>query len=179
MRSPTRCRQQSLLRLTCAVGCALAACAWLEADASAEVKLGIEPRAEVMFRGDGDVHAGPGLQLDVGYAFDTFPIIVVPELAIAGALYAPGPLEGSFRTTAGIRVGASLEVEPSVYVRGGYCLMVGRSEPDHAGTLEAGLSLDKRFQREITFGGSVGYQGIYYKDSLNGVVGGVHVGFWL
>jgi len=143
------------------------------------VKIGIEPRGEVLFRSDAKVHGGPGLHLDIGYAFDTYPIIVIPEFALAGAFYAPEPFEGSFRTMAGIRVGAALEVEPSLYVRGGYCLMVGRGDADHAGTFEAGLSLDKRLERSITLGGSLGYQGIYYEEGLNGFVGGLHVGFWL
>lgn len=156
--------------------------AWvgLEQTASAEVKIGIEARGELMRRFNVTPYGGPALAVDVGYSIDDlYPLMVIPEICVAGAFYAPEIYTGSFRATSGVRIGAALVVEPSIYVRGGYLGIFGRSTPDHGGTVEAGASLDKRLDRSLTIGGSIGYQGFFAPRWAHGMAAGFHVGFWL
>lgn len=147
--------------------------------AAAEWKLGAEARGEVMCCFLRRPFGGGGIEADLGYSLDTYPILIVPEIALAGAAYAPEPVTGSFRAMAGMRVGITLEVEPSLYLRGGYAGMFGRSVSEHGGTFEGGLSVDKRLEREITVGGSLGYQGFFIDRPAHGVHAGIHVGLWL
>ncbi|NUP13689.1 MAG: hypothetical protein HOW73_47240 [Polyangiaceae bacterium] len=157
------------------------AAAWiaLEGTAHAEVKLGVELRGEYMRRFNKISYGGPGLAVDFGYSFDTYPIIIIPEIAVEGAFYAPQTYSGSFRALGGIRVGAALEVEPTLYARGGYVGIFGLEPADHGGTLEVGASLDKRLERSVTIGGSIGYQGFFVPRWAHGLSAGFHVGFWL
>lgn len=172
-------RPVSWLRVA-AIGLAssVASLGWLD-DAHAEVKVGVEVRGELMRRFNVQPYGGPGLALDVGYSFETYPIMVIPELVLEGAFYAPEIYTGSFRALGGLRVGAALEVEPTIYVRGGYLGIFGRDVPDHGGVFEAGASIDKRLERSLTIGGSLGYQGFFAPRWAHGMAAGFHVGFWL
>lgn len=151
------------------------------APASAEPKIELEPRGELMVGTDvfnREVFGGPGLLAAFGYGFDTYPFLVMPELAISGAFY-PTELAASARAVLGFRFGLTAFVEPSVYAHAGYALMPSRRELAHAFTVDAGLTLDKRLERSLTLGGSLGYQGFVYERAAHGLAGGLHVGFWL
>lgn len=149
--------------------------------ASAEPKIELEPRGEVMFGSDAfsrPVFAGPGLAATFGYAFDTYPFLVMPELSLTGAFYPP-EIAASARAVLGFRFGITAFIEPSVYAHAGYAALPSRRDLDHAFTVDAGLSLDKRLERSLTLGGSLGYQGFVSEHSAHGLAGGLHVGFWL
>lgn len=172
----TRARARSLASLAIA----LAAIA-TPLGARAEPKIEIEPRGELMFGDDAfgrEIFGGPGLAFLFGYALDTYPALLMPELMIAGAFY-PGELAGSARVAAGFRAGFTTIVEPSIYTHLGYGVVPNELEVGHAFTIDAGLTLDKRLSREVTLGGSLGYQGFVYERSFHGLTAGFHVGFWL
>ncbi|MBK8938141.1 MAG: hypothetical protein IPM79_10965 [Polyangiaceae bacterium] len=168
------------LRRAAAAGVAAAvALIGLPQEAQAEVKVGVEVRGELMRRFNVQPYGGPSVAVDLGYSFDTYPIMVIPELTLVGAFYAPEIYTGSFRALGGLRVGAALEVEPTIYVRGGYLGIFGRDVPDHGGVFEAGAAIDKRLERSLTIGGSLGYQGFFAPRWAHGMAAGFHVGFWL
>ena len=97
----------------CALSFAAAFLLW-SPTASADVKLGVELRGEFMRRFNVKPYGGPGLAVDLGFSFDTYPILVIPEICVEGAFYAPEIYTGSSRAVGGMRVGAALEVEPTV-----------------------------------------------------------------
>lgn len=150
-----------------------------ESSACAEATIRVEARGELMRRFNDAIYGGPGLEVAGGWSFDTYPIMVIPEIAVESGVYPGDPVTGSLRVVGGIRVGAALEVEPTIYVRGGYAQVWGRDDNGPGATFEAGASLDKRLQREITIGGSLGYQGFFLPEWAHGFAGGFHVGFWL
>lgn len=159
-------------------------CAWPSLEhpvrpAAAEWNLGAEARGELMCCFIRRPFGGAGIAANLGYSLDTYPVLVVPEIVLAGGVYAPEPVTGSFRAMAGMRVGITWEIEPSLYLRGGYAGVFGRSTPEHGGTFEGGFSFDKRLVREITVGGSVGYQGFFIDRPAHGAHAGVHIGLWL
>ncbi|MFO0546831.1 MAG: hypothetical protein U0271_00520 [Polyangiaceae bacterium] len=171
-----RARTRSLAALA-----AFAATATLSSAALAEWRVGFEPKAEFLF-GD-DFLAGPGFSFDLGYSLDTYPVLIVPEVELSAAVFPMSNLVVGARGTAGIRVGLTLEVEPSVYLHVGYGLL---DEPDRSRrnlsnnfTIDTGVSLDKRIDRSITLGGSLGYEGFIGESSEHGFTGSVHLGLWL
>jgi hypothetical protein len=149
--------------------------------ARAEPKIELEARGELLFGDDpfgNEIFGGPGLGVTFGYALDTYPILVVPELALTGAYY-PDEAFGSARATAGIRAGLTTIVEPSVYAHFGYGALPTELAVGHTFTLDAGVTVDKRLSRGLTIGGSRGYQGFVGDVDAHGLTGGFHVGFWL
>src|SRR5215467_14553126 len=74
---------------------ALGLVAWLafEHDAAAEAKIGVEARGEFMRRFNVTPYGGVGLEGNFGWSFDPYPIMVIPEVAVEGAVY-PGEYFG-------------------------------------------------------------------------------------
>lgn len=147
--------------------------------------LSVGARGEVM-NGESRVFGGPGVEAELGYAFDVHPVIyVMPEVSATGALYVPSPVTGGFRATGGVQVGVTVEVQPSAYVHVGYGGFAGKAgvfgprNLAHTLTIDAGLSLDKLIERSFSIGGSIGYQGFIGDVNAHGAAFGFHVGFWL
>ncbi len=140
-----------------------------------------EPVVEVEARGEllpSVVSGGPTLELGLGYALDTYPLLLVPEVVIHGGYDASDV--GLFRAMGGARVGLTTLVEPSIYLHGGYGLLGSSGGLAHGAALDTGLSVDKRIGRSLTLGGSLGYQGFFGGGAeLHGIVLGAHVGFWI
>jgi hypothetical protein len=150
------------------------------ADARAEVAVGLEGRGEVKARESGDVRGGPSILASIGYAFDTYPVLVLPEVAATGAVWPDDKPWFPVRAVAGIRLGFTTVVEPQIYTHVGYGFIVHRGDISHGLALDAGFGLDYRIQREITIGGTLGYEGLVAGNaSAHGGVLGVRVGFWL
>ena len=146
-------------------------------DAAAEVVLGIEPRAELMIRDP--PRFGPGLSLTLGYSLDLYPLLLAPELELGGSIFPGEDWLGDLRAMAGLRVGFTAAVEPSIYLHAGYGLVGAADLVAHGFAVDAGATLDGRLSREVTLGGSLGYQGIVAGDgSMHGIVLGPHVVFW-
>jgi hypothetical protein len=149
-------------------------------DANAEVVIGVEGRGEVKATDAGPIRGGPSVLASIGYAFDTYPILVLPEAAVTAAVW---PADRPFfpgRAVAGIRFGFTAVVEPQIYTHGGYGFIFHRGDVSHGFALDAGFGLDYRVQREITVGGVAGYEGLFAgKASAHGGTFGVRVGFWL
>lgn len=164
----------------------LAACAGAgvlllgSARARSETVLGIEPRAALVV--DDPVRLGPELGLTVGYSPDLYPLLLVPELELDGSVFPGSPLFGVGRVLAGLRLGVTAAVEPSVYVHAGYGFS-SSAGPDgvmHGLGLDAGAALDGRLSRELTLGGTFGYQGLVAGDgSAHGLALGLRIGLWL
>ena len=169
--------------LGAAVGAGAALALLLDARAAAaEVVLGMEPRVELMFRDR--PRFGPGLMVTLGYSLDLYPLLLAPEIEVGGSIY---PGEGPFgdaRVMGGLRVGFTASVEPSIYVHAGYGFVDEHpvdAEPAnaHGFAVDAGATLDGRLARELTLGGSLGYQGIVAGgSSMHGIVAGIHLGVW-
>lgn len=149
-------------------------------DANAEVVIGVEARGEVKKSDAGPIRGGPSVLASIGYAFDTYPILVLPEAAVSAAVW---PADKPFfpgRVVGGIRFGFTAVVEPQIYTHAGYGFIFHRGDISHGFALDAGLGLDYRIQREITIGGVAGYEGLFAGDaSAHGGTFGVRVGFWL
>ncbi len=149
-------------------------------EAKAEVVVGVEGRGEVKRTDSGDIRGGPSILASIGYAFDTYPVLVLPEAAVSGAVW---PADRPFfpgRAVAGIRFGFTTVVEPQIYTHAGYGFIVHRGDISHGFAVDAGFGLDYRIQREITIGGTAGYEGLVAgKASAHGGTFGVRVGFWL
>ncbi len=150
----------------------------------AEPVLNLEARGEVM-GGESRVFGGPGAAVEFGYAFELYPLFVMPELSATGAPYFPSPVTGGFRATGGVQVGLTLEVQPSIYTHlgyGGFAGGAGRFGPKDvlsSFTIDAGFCLDKLIERSFSIGGNLGYQGFVGEVDAHGGVFGFHVSFWL
>jgi hypothetical protein len=166
---------RSRLVLSAAVLCAGVCVA---TSASAEVTLGAEARGELSSIG-GDLHGGPGLRLSAGYALDTYPILVMPELVFDGTAFFPEPIVGAFRAMAGVRVGFTAVVEPYLLTHLGYGFLGGDGPLVHGFSIDAGLGLDKRLGRHLTIGGALAYQGFVGDVNAHGGSAGFHVVGWL
>jgi hypothetical protein len=164
--------------LPAAVGLAAALGALAAApNARAEVVLGIEPRAELVIRDP--PRLGPGLSLTLGYSLDLYPLLLAPELELGGSIFPGEDWFGDLRAMAGLRVGFTASVEPSIYLHAGYGFVGADELAAHGFAVDAGATLDGRLSREVTLGGSLGYQGIVAGDaSMHGIVLGPHVVFW-
>ncbi len=163
------------LAVSILVACAASSAA---ASAQAEVTLGAEARAELSSVG-GDLRGAPGLRLSAGYALDTYPILVAPELVLDGAPFFPDPIVGAFRAMAGARVGFTAVVEPYVLTHLGYGFLGTDAALVHGFAIDAGLGLDKRLGRHLTIGGALAYQGFVGDVSAHGGSIGFHVVAWL
>lgn len=173
-------RTTTSLRLALAGGTALIATFCFERAASAEWTIGVEPRAEIVSRFGRQTYGGPALALSVGYSVeDYYPVMIIPELVLVSSFYAPEPFTGSFRPMLGVRAGIAGPVEVTGFVRMGYAGVYGRAIPEHSGTFEPGLIIEKRLERSLTIGGSVGYQVFFPKYVTHGAHVGFHLGFWL
>ena len=145
--------------------------------AAAEVVVGIEPRAELVIK-DG-ARFGPGLIATLGYSLDLYPLLLAPEIEIGGSIFPGEGWFGDVRAMGGLRVGFTASVEPSIYVHAGYGFVGAKQLAAHGFAVDAGAALDGRLSREVTLGGSLGYQGIVAGDSsMHGIVLGAHVGVW-
>ncbi len=153
--------------------------AW-SAEARAEVAVGLEARGEVKALESGTVRGGPSVLASIGYAFDTYPVLVLPEVVATGAVWPDDKPWFPGRAVAGIRLGFTTVVEPQIYTHVGYGFLFHRGDVSHGLALDAGFGLDYRIQREITIGGTLGYEGLVAGNaSAHGGVLGVRVGFWL
>lgn len=146
--------------------------------ARAEPVVGVEARGELTSL-SGDLRGGPGLRLSFGYALDTYPVLVLPEVVADGAPFLPAPVVGAFRGMGGVRVGFTTVVEPFVFTHLGYGFLGTESALVHGFSVDAGLGLDKRLGRHVTMGGSIGYQGFVGLIDAHGGAAGFHVGIWL
>jgi hypothetical protein len=145
--------------------------------AAAEVVVGIEPRAELVIK-EG-ARFGPGLIAMLGYSLDLYPLLLAPEIEIGGSLFPGEAWFADVRAMGGLRVGFTASVEPSIYAHAGYGFVGATDLAAHGFAVDAGAALDGRLSREITLGGSLGYQGILAGDSsMHGIVLGAHVGVW-
>ena len=148
------------------------------ASVRAEPVIGLEARSELAFAGE--VAPAPALGATVGYALDTYPLLLVPELVLSGAWYPTLDGAGSVRAAAGARVGLTTVVEPALFVHAGYGALVGGGAAAHGAAVDAGLAVDKRLGRDLTLGGAVGYQGLVAGDgSLHALALAFRATFWL
>jgi hypothetical protein len=144
----------------------------------AEPVIGCEARSELAL--DGEVAPAPALGVTFGYALDTYPLLLVPELVLSGAWYPTLDGAGSVRAAAGARVGLTTVVEPALFVHAGYGALVGGGAEAHGAAVDAGLAVDKRLGRDLTLGGAVGYQGLVAGDgSLHALALAFRATFWL
>ena len=150
-----------------------------------EPVVGVEARSELAFA---DVPApAPALGATFGYALDTYPLLLVPELAVSGAWYPTLDGAASLRAMAGARVGLTTLVEPALFVHAGYGARLGNVDGNgnvdvdvHGAAVDAGLAVDKRLGRDLTLGGAVGYQGLVAgAGSLHAVALAFRATFWL
>jgi hypothetical protein len=156
----------------------LAALVGPPASARAETVLGIEPRASLVIADP--PRFGPELGLTVGYSPDLYPLLLVPELELDGAIYPGTPLFGIGRVLAGMRVGVTASVEPAAYFHVGYGFADTEGALDHGFAVDAGAALDGRISRTLTVGGTLGYQGLVAGDaSAHGLTAGLRIGIWL
>ncbi|HTJ84182.1 MAG TPA: hypothetical protein VL400_20825 [Polyangiaceae bacterium] len=146
--------------------------------AVAEPTLGGEVRGELSSIG-GDLRGGPGVRLSGGYALDTYPILVVPELVLDGTVFVPDPVLGAFRAMGGVRVGFTTVVEPYILTHLGYGFLANDLDLVHGFAIDAGLGLDKRLSRHVTIGGTLAYQGFVGSVNAHGGALGFHVIGWL
>jgi len=145
--------------------------------AAAEAVVGIEPRAELVIRDK--ARFGPGLMATLGYSLDLYPLLLAPEIEIGGSIFPGDAWFGDVRAMGGLRVGFTASVEPSIYLHAGYGFVGSEQAMAHGFAVDAGAALDGRLSREVTLGGSLGYQGIVAADSsMHGIVLGAHVGVW-
>lgn len=148
--------------------------------ADAEVAIGLEARGEVKATDAGTVRGGPSVLASIGYAFDTYPVLVLPEVVATGAVWPDDKPFFPGRAVAGIRLGFTTVVEPQIYTHVGYGFLFHRGDVSHGFAVDAGFGLDYRIQREITIGGTLGYEGLVAGNaSAHGGVLGVRLGFWL
>ena len=148
------------------------------ASARAEPTIEVETRGELAF-GD-EVLPAPGLEATFGWALDTYPLLLVPEVALSGTWHPTIGQAGVVRALAGGRVGLTTLVEPAIYVHGGYGAWIAGEGVVHGGAIDAGLAVDKRLSRDLTLGGALGYQGLFAgRSTLHGLAAGFHIGFWL
>ncbi len=147
-------------------------------DAAAEVVIGLEGRGEVKFTDP--VRGGPSVLASLGYAFDTYPVLVLPEVTASGAIWPADPPFFPGRFGAGIRLGFTAVVEPQIYTHAGYGFIFRKGDVSHGFAVDAGAAVDYRIQREYTIGGTLGYEGLVAgKASAHGVVLGLRFGIWL
>jgi hypothetical protein len=145
--------------------------------ARAEVVVGIEPRAELVIADP--PRFGPGLVTMLGYSLDLYPLLLAPELELGGSIFPGEGWFGDLRAMGGLRVGLTAQVEPSIYVHAGYGFVGSNAALAHGFAIDAGATLDGRLSRELTLGGSLGYQGIVAGgSSIHAIVLGAHVGVW-
>jgi hypothetical protein len=143
----------------------------------AEPVVGVEARSELAFS-DAPAPA-PALGATFGYALDTYPLLLVPELAVSGAWYPTLDDAASLRAMAGARVGLTTLVEPALFVHAGYGARLGNVDV-HGAAVDAGLAVDKRLGRDLTLGGAIGYQGLVAgAGSLHAVALAFRATFWL
>jgi hypothetical protein len=150
--------------------------------ASAEPVLGLEPRLELLV--PDDPRPGGGLAFTAGYAVELYPLYVLPEASFSVSAFPGDQTFASFRATGGVRAGITAAVEPSIYVHGGYGLVFAGGMAGGGGgfdgfALDAGVGLDKRVDRGLTLGGTLGYQGLFGSDAMHGMAAAFRVGFWL
>ena len=146
-------------------------------EAQAEVVLGFEPRVELVIADP--PRFGPGLITTLGYSLDLYPLLVAPELELGGSIFPGEGWFGDLRAMGGLRVGFTAAVEPSIYLHAGYGFVGSNDAAAHGFAIDAGATLDGRLSRELTLGGSLGYQGIVAGDSsIHGIVLGAHLGVW-
>jgi hypothetical protein len=143
------------------------------ASVHAEPVIGCEARSELAL--NGEVAPAPALGVTFGYALDTYPLLLVPELVLSGAWYPTLDGAGSVRAAAGARVGLTTVVEPALFGA-----LVGGGAEAHGAAVDAGLAVDKRLGRDLTLGGAVGYQGLVAGDgSLHALALAFRATFWL
>jgi hypothetical protein len=159
------------------VGLAVAFLCSLSGAAQAEPVVSIEPRLD--FAISDDPRPGPGLAVGAGYSAELYPVLLMPELVLSGSVHPGDATFGQLRATAGLRAGVTAALEPSIYVHGGYGLVVGPGPASHGFAFDAGLALDKRLDRGLTLGGALGYQGHYGDATLHGMVAAMRIAFWL
>ena len=170
--------RRQVVHAGCAGVALVAALVALPTTAHAEPTLGGEVRGEVGSLG-GEFRGGPGVRFSAGYALDTYPILVVPELVVDGTLFLPAPILGAFRAMAGVRVGFTTVVEPYLLTHVGYGFLAPDANLVHGFAVDAGLGLDKRLSRHVTIGGTAAYQGFVGDVTMHGAALGFHVVGWL
>lgn len=157
----------------------LVALGWAR-QAHAEAVVGLEARGEVKATESSSVRGGPSILAGIGYSFDTYPVLVLPEVVATGAVWPDDKPFFPVRAVAGVRLGFTTVVEPQIYTHVGYGFIVHRGDISHGFAVDAGFGLDYRLQREITIGGTLGYEGLVAgAASAHGGVLGVRLGFWL
>lgn len=127
---------------------------------------------------DGDL-AGGGLAIaTAGYSLELDPILLVPEIAASIGGFG-GDFEGyGIRALGGLRAGFAYlgKLEPSLFLRGGYGHLaldrdpfdaapyrpVPQHESIHSGALQVGVSLEHRVDRDLTLGGELIYDALFY-----------------
>jgi len=126
-----------------------------------------------------DALAGGGrLTFATGYNLEYEPLLIVPELQLAGGIYG-GDITGyAFRGTAGMRFGFSYTFEPSLFLRGGFAhdtrdiAMAGGTVTEglNGGTIQTGLAADFRLSREMTIGPVLTYDAGLFDGPGRGLV---------
>jgi len=172
------------LCLTLAAG----ACALLLTEtAAAEVTVRPAAAGMVLFE-DGEVAGGGYGNVTLGYNLEMEPLLLMPELAAGFGGYGGGFGGIMARVLGGLRGGVTGPVEPALFVRGGYGVnSITRNdevEPDHGLAIEAGLGLDYRPDRDLTYGAEIFYDALIFSagqgvDTVHTLGLAATVAFWL
>ena len=144
--------------------------------ASAEVTYGIEVRGEVAFTDP--VRGGPTGAMSIGYAADTYPLLIVPEVVVSAGVWPDEVPVIPFRAMAGARFGLTTVVEPAVFLHLGYGFLARDEDLTHGFAIESGVSVDGRIRREVTLGGALGYQGFVSELPAHGMFAAFRFAVW-
>jgi hypothetical protein len=146
-------------------------------EARADVAIELEPRASFIV--PGDPYPGVGLATTAGLSLDLEPILVMPEIELAGDGF-PSLHAGTFRAMGGVRVGLTAAVVPAVFLHVGYGFLGQSGVYAHAFSLDTGFSLDYRISRLFTIGGTLGYETLANGDgAVHGAFIGPRLSFWI
>jgi hypothetical protein len=150
----------------------LGAIAWAGEARAIEGTISFEPRASFIV--PDKVFPGVGLGVTGGISLDFDPVVVMPELELAGDGFpTPGFDAGTFRAMPGIRVGLALAVQPTFFIHTGYGYFGAGGLSAHLFSLDMGLSLDYRLSRALTIGATAGYETL---ANGSGAVHGAFIG---
>lgn len=146
-------------------------------EARAEVAIELEPRASFIV--PDSAYPGVGLATTAGLSLDLEPVLVMPEIEVAGDGF-PSLEAGTFRAMGGVRVGLTAVVVPAVFLHVGYGFLGKSGIYAHAFSLDTGFSLDYRLSRLVTIGGTLGYETLVNGDgAVHGGFIGPRLSFWI